>query len=73
MQNAAGSIRFTGAEIRRIMRTHGITIRQAARVFNISMATVRIRRASGVEGELRCWEWSVYLPHQVRLASWSQA
>ena len=65
--NTQPQMSFTGAQIRHIMRTNGITIRRAAAVFNIPMKTVRERRANGVRGHLYCWEWAIYLPRQAAI------
>jgi hypothetical protein len=54
--------RLSGAAIRRVMRCHRITIREAAAIFGMPMRQVRRRRAEGVVGALLVWEWMVFLP-----------
>lgn len=38
---------YTGAEIRSMMRKHGVTIRQLATKMNVTMKAVRIARNTG--------------------------
>lgn len=56
--------RLSGDQIKRLMRAHGITIRAAAAIFDITQKRVRIVRAQGVAGSVYVWEWGTYLPTQ---------
>lgn len=54
------------SEIREIMSTNHITIRQAAEAFDISLKRVRHVRHYGVQTDILEWEWSVWLPNFIR-------
>lgn len=60
-----GAPSLTGAEIRHIMRVYKITIKEAAKAFDISQATVRKRRTEGVRGKVICMDWAIWLPRHI--------
>jgi len=59
-QHAADCLRLgymTGATLRRLMRYHSVTIREAARRMDIPMTLVRERRRNGLPTREHVMDW----------------
>lgn len=49
--------RYSGKEIKYLMRVHRVTIRELARRMNITMARVAKVRENGISGNAFCLDW----------------
>lgn len=55
---------LTGAQIKALMRTHSVTIRQLARSMRITLKRVREVRAKGISGKLWVQDWTEAIQSQ---------